>query len=491
MVDIKKFDIATSVTDALIDLFDMMLSIEMRLSDDQTQAIADDERIVGSVSVAGRVMGSLNIEVSKTFSKIMAANMLDVPVDEVEGDDDIRDVIREICNIVGGNLKSAFCDSGLACELSPPSFTTGDDFRIESLNTERHERYVFEYKEHLIIVEVGIRVSESKDDSDDDIKCAVVIQPIDLELVENFEIKPIVNDQIIEVFDMMLSMELKSSEEDLKSTFNKDRLVGSVSFIGSLMGHFSIHINKDFSCQMTAAMLGIELDEVEGDEDVKDVISEMCNMVGGNLKSKFCDSGMPCELSTPSLTSGSDFKIEAKDMVRYDRYSFSYESIPVVVEIVLKIAKQKVEEEAAADQGQDFEEMGDDISQADIDALLADNNLLESSPTIIAEGPPGSEEQDDTTDDDDNLNNQEQIDFILDIPLEVVVELGRNKLRINDLYKVSPGSVIEFVNLAGEPLDILVNGTLIAKGEVMVQGEKYGIRIVDILSRSERLRTMI
>ena len=73
----------------------------------------------------------------------------------------------------------------------------------------------------------------------------------------------------------------------------------------------------------------------------------------------------------------------------------------------------------------------------------------------------------------------------------MVVELGRNKMKINELYKVGPGSVVEFANLAGEPLDILVNGTLIAKGEVMVQGEKYGIRIVDILSRMERIRTVL
>jgi flagellar motor switch protein FliN/FliY len=56
---------------------------------------------------------------------------------------------------------------------------------------------------------------------------------------------------------------------------------------------------------------------------------------------------------------------------------------------------------------------------------------------------------------------------------------------------MGPGSVVEFMKLAGESLDILVNGTLIAKGEVMVQGEKYGIRVVDILSRTERIGTML
>ncbi len=487
MVDIKKFDISTSVTDSLIDVFDMMLSMEMQLADDQTRQIEDEGRIVGSVSVAGRVAGVINIEVSDKFSLKMAAAMLDVKEDEIEGDDDVKDVIREMCNIVGGNLKSAFCDAGLICELSPPSFTTGDDFKIESLNTVRHERFVFSYKDYIIIVEVGIRISEIEEGADDSaVKCALELKPIDIEKVEEFDVKTPVSDQIIEVFDMMLSMELKPSEEDLKTKFDQSRLVGSVSFIGSLMGQFSIHVSKDFSFQMTASMLGIELDEIEGEEDVKDVISEMCNMVGGNLKSKFCDSGMTCELSTPSLTTGSSFKIEAKDMVKFDRLSFLFGEIPIVVEVVLKVAQQAEAKSASEDVADD-----DAISQADIDALLASDDLMDSAPTVIEDAPPGGGGPDNIQDDVGGFDDDDKIDFILDIPLDVVVELGRNKMKINELYNIGPGSVIEFMNLAGEPLDILVNGTLIAKGEVMVQGEKYGIRIVDILSRMERIRTML
>lgn len=490
MVDIKQFDIATSVTDSLIDVFDMMLSMNLQLSDDQTREISEEGKIVGSVSVAGRVAGAINIEVSEAFSLKMAAAMLDVKEDEIEGDDDVKDVIREMCNIVGGNLKSAFCDAGLICELSPPSFTTGDDFKIETLNTVRHERFVFSYKDYIVIVEVGIRVSEIEEGADDSaVKCALELKPIDIEKVEEFDVKTPVTDQVIEVFDMMLSMELKPSEDDLKSKFDQNRLVGTVSFIGSLMGLFSIHVNKEFSHQMTAAMLGIELDEVDGGEDVKDVISEMCNMVGGNLKSKFCDSGMTCELSTPSLTTGSNFKIEAKDMVKFDRLSFMYGEIPIVVEVVLKVAKDEASDAAESA----FENaLGDDgVSQDDIDALLASEDLTDSTPTVMDDATYGGGESQNIPYDEDGLENEDKIDFILDIPLDVVVELGRNKMKINELYNIGPGSVVEFMNLAGEPLDILVNGTLIAKGEVMVQGEKYGIRIVDILSRMERIRTML
>lgn len=82
------------------------------------------------------------------------------------------------------------------------------------------------------------------------------------------------------------------------------------------------------------------------------------------------------------------------------------------------------------------------------------------------------------------------LDFILDIPLEVTVEMGRTKMLINDLLQIGQGSVIELNRLAGEPLDIMLNGKLIARGEVVVVGEKFGIRITDIVSPLERVKRL-
>ena len=82
------------------------------------------------------------------------------------------------------------------------------------------------------------------------------------------------------------------------------------------------------------------------------------------------------------------------------------------------------------------------------------------------------------------------MDFVLDIPLEVTVELGRTKMLINDLLKLGQGSVIELDRLAGEPLDVLVNGTLIAHGEVVVVNEKFGIRLTDVISPAERVKKL-
>jgi len=82
------------------------------------------------------------------------------------------------------------------------------------------------------------------------------------------------------------------------------------------------------------------------------------------------------------------------------------------------------------------------------------------------------------------------IEFILDIPLSVSAELGRTKLLINDLLQLGQGSVIELDKLAGEPLEILVNGKLVARGEAVVINEKYGVRLTDIISPMERVKQL-
>jgi len=80
-----------------------------------------------------------------------------------------------------------------------------------------------------------------------------------------------------------------------------------------------------------------------------------------------------------------------------------------------------------------------------------------------------------------------RLDLLLDVPLEITVELGRARMTIQDLLGLGPGSVIELDKIAGESLDILVNGRLVARGEAVVVNEKFGARITDIVSPSERL----
>jgi flagellar motor switch protein FliN len=82
------------------------------------------------------------------------------------------------------------------------------------------------------------------------------------------------------------------------------------------------------------------------------------------------------------------------------------------------------------------------------------------------------------------------IDMVLDIPVELTVELGRTRIPIKNILQLAQGSVVELATLAGEPMDVLVNGYLIAQGEAVVVNDKFGIRLTDIVTPSERIRRL-
>lgn len=90
----------------------------------------------------------------------------------------------------------------------------------------------------------------------------------------------------------------------------------------------------------------------------------------------------------------------------------------------------------------------------------------------------------------DQPNANHGFELILDIPVSLTVELGRTKISIRNLLQLAHGSVVELDGLAGEPMDVLVNGTLIAQGEVVVVNDKFGIRLTDIITPQERLRKL-
>ena len=92
--------------------------------------------------------------------------------------------------------------------------------------------------------------------------------------------------------------------------------------------------------------------------------------------------------------------------------------------------------------------------------------------------------------DEDLEEKLKNLEFILDLPLRVSVELGRTRMVINDLLQLGQGSVIELNKMAGEPLEVLVNDKLIAKGEVVVVNDKFGVRSTDIISPVERIEQL-
>ena len=84
----------------------------------------------------------------------------------------------------------------------------------------------------------------------------------------------------------------------------------------------------------------------------------------------------------------------------------------------------------------------------------------------------------------------EHLDVILDVPITLSMEVGRSRITIRDLLQLNPGSVIKLQRAVGDPMDILVNGCLVAKGEVVVVGDQFGIRIADVVSAEERVKTL-
>ena len=105
-------------------------------------------------------------------------------------------------------------------------------------------------------------------------------------------------------------------------------------------------------------------------------------------------------------------------------------------------------------------------------------------------GKEGGKEGEGMEEESASTGETKSMDLILDIPLTVAVELGRSKMLINDLLQLGQGSVIELTKLVGEPLEVLVNQKLVARGEVVVVNEKFGVRLTDIVSPMERVQSM-
>lgn len=98
--------------------------------------------------------------------------------------------------------------------------------------------------------------------------------------------------------------------------------------------------------------------------------------------------------------------------------------------------------------------------------------------------------KDSSADRGSNPVKDRNLNLILDIPLKVTVELGRTKMAVSELLNLTQGSVLELSKLAGEPMEVLVNGKLIARGEAVVVNEKFGVRLTDIISPSERIEQL-
>ncbi|HEY9201998.1 MAG TPA: flagellar motor switch protein FliN [Gammaproteobacteria bacterium] len=128
--------------------------------------------------------------------------------------------------------------------------------------------------------------------------------------------------------------------------------------------------------------------------------------------------------------------------------------------------------------------MSDEENTESVDDVWADA-LNEQAETEAADAASFNELKDESV-----PGSDVNLDVVLDIPVNLSMEIGRTKISIRNLLQLNQGSVVELERLAGEPMDVLVNGTLIARGEVVVVNEKFGIRLTDIISPAERVKKL-
>lgn len=346
-----------------------------------------------------------------------------------------------------------------------------------------------------------------------------------------------IQDALIELFATRLSMDIKPLETDLPECEDKDQLlVGSVSLAGKVQGRVNFYVSQTVACMMSAAMRGMELEAVEDGEDVRDVLREVCNIAAGGLKSNFCDAGLTCEISTPSITSGSNFEDQTLDMDHYEKFAFKLDDHNLLVEVGVMIdedAASEVAEDAAEGavivqerlddnaiqdmRGAAGEERpsstADDEGHARLDQA-ASQAMLDNASDKAANSETPFNGTDDVAPVAKAPHNATQtnggpktalvdeaappspkqpfdVGVIRDIPVQISVELGRCKMAIKDVMGLGQGSAVVLANLEGELLDIRANNRLIAKGEVLVENDKYGIRIKEIITSCERLDQLI
>jgi flagellar motor switch protein FliN/FliY len=132
--------------------------------------------------------------------------------------------------------------------------------------------------------------------------------------------------------------------------------------------------------------------------------------------------------------------------------------------------------------------MAEQSSSDDWGAAMAEQTTAESSSVFQTSSAEKTQVFTEFTPKNKLHETHNDIDFILDIPVQLTVELGRTKIAIKNLLQLAQGSVVELDGMAGEPMDVLVNGCLIAQGEVVVVNDKFGIRLTDIITPAERIR---
>lgn len=271
----------------------------------------------------------------------------------------------------------------------------------------------------------------------------------------NLDIKTPIIECILKTFDTMVSMDVEYTDIESLDSSIVDMMAGCVHFTGDVTGIIRIQVPAEFARMMVADKGGVNVEDLEGNEEIHDLLAEILKDLGNHIKTVLSDADLSCELASPSILDASDTALDPTHLQIYEQLGFRHGDQIFQVEVGLKSAEHS--QTAASHDDADKENQNDDPNAAKEDLKSAD---------------------------DLDLN------VLLDIPIELTVELGRTKILIHELLQLGPGSAIPLSKLEKEPVDILANDTLIARGQVVVQDEKYGIRVTEITSRMDRIKSL-
>ncbi|UCG08288.1 MAG: flagellar motor switch protein FliN [Desulfobacterales bacterium] len=272
--------------------------------------------------------------------------------------------------------------------------------------------------------------------------------------LNNSDIRTAIIESILKIFDAAMSLDVEYTEIESPDSSAEELISDRVQFSGDVVGILRIRIPAELGRMMAARKGGIAAESLEGNEGIQDLLSDILLDIANDFKTVLTSADLTVEVSALASSTESGKQIAPKQMENYERLEFRHEQHTFQVDVGLNLAKQLPAADAE-----------NDLNENKNDAPLNDHQDLKSA---------------------DDLD----LDVILDIPIELTVELGRTKIPINELLQLGPGSAIPLSKLESEPVDILANDTLIARGQVVVQDEKYGIRVTEIASRMERIKSL-
>ncbi|MFV9567469.1 flagellar motor switch phosphatase FliY [Thermoanaerobacter mathranii] len=298
------------------------------------------------------------------------------------------------------------------------------------------------------------------------------------------------------------------SWEELKKEFNIPYIGVEVEYTEGLKGRNLLILKKEDVLKMTDLMMGGEGEVEEG--DITDLhlsaISEAMNqMIGSAATSLSTLLNMTINISPPkafivdfTVSLPTDISFPEGDVVKI---AFKMDVGEIIDSEIMQLlpfdfAKELVhsvlsKNEEKSPQATSQEENASAIIESDEKSVETDNNILKEEKTTKKKrkvnASPVVFQSFDEEPSIEGKEEKENLELILDVPLTITVELGRTKKLIKDILELSEGSIIELDKLAGEPVDILANGKYIAKGEVVVIDENFGVRIIDIVHQSKRI----